>query len=63
MMENDMAQNIYEGATIQDIRYGYERDRGDILYAILVDKDGELLISATLDYIVGTLKVHLKPNP
>ena len=58
-----MDQNIYKGATIQNIRFRRSgvAGGGDILYATLVGADGELLIVATLDYVVGALKARLKP--
>lgn len=45
----------YDGCQIVNIRRG-RGARAGIVYAKLVDKDGNLLISATLDYITSALK-------
>ncbi len=46
----------YEGATIINIKRGDPaKGRGHLLYANLVSKSGEILISGTLDYITGRL--------
>jgi hypothetical protein len=45
---------IPKGCTITDIRRG-RAGRSDWIYAKLVRPDGELLISATLDYILDAL--------
>jgi hypothetical protein len=45
----------YDGCRVVDIRRGRGARTG-IVYAKLVDKDGNLLISATLDYITSALK-------
>lgn len=51
----------YEDCKIVNIRYGSKSSgRDSILYAHLVDKYNNLLISATLDYIVGALRERLK---
>jgi hypothetical protein len=57
MKENTMAeiQRRYKGATIRNIRQGH----ADVLYAQLVDADGELLVAGTMDAILGILKVRL----
>jgi hypothetical protein len=44
----------YDGCQVVDIRRG-RGARAGIVYAKLVDKDGNLLISATLDYITSAL--------
>lgn len=48
----------YNNCKIIGIRRG-EGDRSSILYARLVDQQGQLLISATLDYIMCALKARL----
>jgi hypothetical protein len=56
--------NPYAGAMITDIRRGSSsKNRSHIIYARLVDANGELLISATLDYILDAIKSHLPPTP
>ena len=45
--------NHYDNAVIKDIRKF--KGKGDTLYACLYSESGELLISATLDYIVKAL--------
>lgn len=54
-MDNNME---YEGCKIIDIQRG-KGSRSCYTYAKLVNKDGELLIAATLDYIVEALAVRL----
>jgi hypothetical protein len=49
----------YDGCQVVDIRRGRGARTG-IVYAKLVDKDGNLLISGTLDYIVSALKQRVK---
>lgn len=56
----------YVDCTIKNIRRGKviprrpsTRGRDEIIYADLYSKDGELLISATLDYITEALKVRV----
>lgn len=57
-------QNPYVGAKITDIRLGSRsKGRGHIIYANLVGADGELLVAATLDYILDVLKTRLPPTP
>lgn len=46
----------YVGARIVNIHWGSGGVRSSILYAELVDRDGNLLISARLDYIVAVLQ-------
>jgi hypothetical protein len=46
--------NKYDTATITNVRRG-KGTRSNIIYANLVAADGELLIAATLDYIVEAL--------
>lgn len=61
MEESIMAQHQrrYESATIRNIRQG----RGNVLYAQLVDADGELMIAGTMDAILGVLRMRLKLTP
>ena len=54
----DLSSPLYTGSRIVNIRFGKE-NRSHILYANLVDKDGGLLIAATLDYIVEVLNCRL----
>lgn len=51
----------YRGCKIVDIMYGKTEGRKHILYASLVNAGGEIMISATLDYIVANLPERL-PN-
>ena len=57
MEESIMAQHRrrYESATIRNIRQG----RGNVLYAQLIDADGELMIAGTMDAILGVLRMRL----
>jgi hypothetical protein len=56
--------NPYVGSKITNIRLGSRsKGRGHIIYANLVGADDELLISATLDYILDALKSRLPPTP
>lgn len=64
--QNTMAEidRPYKGATIRNIRFGSAaQGRGDLLYAQLVDADGELLVAGTVDDILGVLRVRLKQRP
>lgn len=46
----------YDQCTITDIRRGEEsQNRGHLIYAFLRDKNNEIIISATLDYIQDAL--------
>jgi len=50
----------YEGCTIVNIHRGTKASkRDDIIYAQLRDKNGALLISASLEYILEALKIRL----
>lgn len=50
----------YEGCTITNIRRGKKsQGRDHLIYAEVRDKNGDLIISATLDYIVKALKKRL----
>jgi len=51
----------YDGCRVVDIRRG-RGARARIVYARLVDKNGNLLISSTLDYIVSALKQPVQPE-
>lgn len=53
-----MDKNEYEGCKIVDIKRG-KGSRSHTLYAKVVDKDGGLLIAATLDYIMKVLPGRL----
>ena len=56
--------NPYVGAVITDIHLGSSsRGRGHIIYAKLIGADGQLMIAATLDYILDALKTGLPPTP
>ena len=50
--------NEYENCRIVDIKRG-TGNRSHYIYAALVNEKGELLISATLDYIVDALAIRL----
>ncbi len=50
--------NPYEGAKIVNIRRG-RGDRKHFIYASIVDKEGGLLVSATLEYCVKALEERL----
>lgn len=53
-------ENEYEGATITNIRKGSKKEgRELIVYAELRNSKGELLIAATLDYILSALRERL----
>jgi hypothetical protein len=53
----------YDGAKIIDIRRGLKsQNRDHIIYARLVDKNGQLLISSTLQYITAALNERLQPT-
>jgi hypothetical protein len=54
-MDNNME---YEGCKIIDIQRG-KGERSCYTYAKLVNKDGKVLIGATLDYIVEALAARL----
>ena len=54
MIDSSM-NSEYDGCQIVNIRRG-KGPRADIIYAQVVDKNGNLLISATLDYITAALK-------
>lgn len=57
-------ENEYDGAVITNIRRGSTaRGRGHIVYANLVDRHGDVLISATLDYILDAVKTKLPTRP
>ena len=58
MIEQRKEEGSYEGCSITNIRRG-TGDKSQWIYANLVDKDGKLLISATLDYITECLKERL----
>lgn len=59
-----MHKNLYEGATIRNIRLGStSKGRGHFIYAELVSADGQVLISATLDYIEEALRDRLPLTP
>lgn len=49
--------NEYDDAVIKNIRKF--KGKGDTIYACLYSEAGELLISATLDYIVEALKERM----
>ena len=51
--------NPYDNATI---RVRKIKGKGDTIYAELRDCDGNLLISATLDYIVNELELRMTPS-
>ena len=51
----------YDGCQVVNIRRG-KGVRASVVYANLVDKNGNLLISATLDYIMTALKQRLSSN-
>jgi len=53
---------MYENCQIVNIRRGKGR-RENIIYAQLRSADGELLMSATLDHIVSSLKLNLPFAP
>ena len=64
--QNTMTEidRLYKGATIRNIRFGSAtQGLEDILYAQLVDADGELLVAGTVDAILGVLKARLKQRP
>jgi len=48
----------YVGCTIVNIRRG-KGNRSHFIYANLVDKDGNIIISATLDYIETAIAERL----
>jgi hypothetical protein len=51
---------MLEGCTITNIRKGSKKQGRDlIIYAELRDAQGELVIAATLDYIVEALRERL----
>lgn len=50
-----MSQKPKSQFTITDLYRG-EGDRSNHIYAVLRDEDGNLCISATLDYIVASLR-------
>jgi hypothetical protein len=54
--EDDKDYPFPTGCTIRDIHPG-KGERAGYIYASLYDKNGVLLISATLDYIYKQLKV------
>jgi hypothetical protein len=50
----------YSKCTIVNIHRGKASDnRSHIIYANLIDDKGQLVISATLDYIIDTIKLKL----
>lgn len=51
--------NPYDHATIHVRKI---KGKGDTIYAELRDCDGNLLISATLDYIVNELELRMTPS-
>lgn len=53
--------DIPDGAVIKNIRRG-RGNRSHIMYASLYSDSGELLISATLDYICGRLRGEPYPD-
>lgn len=54
MIDSSM-NSEYDGCRIVNIRRG-KGTRAGIVYAQVVDKNGNLLISATLDWITAALK-------
>ena len=53
--------NPYDGCRIVNIRKGKKSERRDMhIYAELVDKDGNVLISADLPYILKALQERLE---
>jgi hypothetical protein len=58
MIEQRQEEEVYKDCSIVNIRRGTD-DKSQWVYANLVDKDGKLLISATLDYIIERLKERL----
>ena len=54
-MSSEINPDNYDGCQVIDIRRG-KGARANTVYAKLVNKDGELLISATLDHIMSALK-------
>lgn len=56
-------QNEYVGSRIIKLERGeVELGRDKYVYAVLVDKNGDLLISATVDYIAEVLPSRLPPS-
>jgi len=53
-----MKDPAYRGCTITNIHRG-SKGRDMHIYATLVDSEGKVLISATLDYILEALKERL----
>lgn len=59
---DDLEKEKYRGCYIKDIRRGdKEKGRNCYVYASLYSQDGELLIMATLDYILEALHERM-PN-
>lgn len=56
--ESTATKNEYTNSRIVDIHRGTGR-RSHIIYAVLRSENGELLISATLEYIVKALAERL----
>ena len=57
-----MTENKYDTAKITNLHRGEGRRR-HFIYAQLVAADGELLVAATLDYIVDVLKDRMTKEP